>query len=221
MMAAILGALLATLAWTGTSAAQTLYVTDSFEINLRTGPGNEFRIIALLPSGTRVEALEQGEEWSRVRTEKGTEGWVVKRMISADLPARILVERLQRENERLKTTTGRTTEQAQGLTAENKELSSSLQASQKELNDLRQNYASLRADAENVIQLQERFKQTATELEKVAAEKERLATENRDLRGETRLRWFLAGGGVMGGSLLFGFVMGRLQRRDRRTSLYS
>jgi SH3 domain protein len=220
MTMVILGMLLVSLTWAGVSAAN-LYISDIFEINMRTGAGNEYRITALLPSGTRLELLEEGEEWSRVRTENGREGWVLKRFISPEPPARMVVERLQRENGRLKTAADTATAQVRDLTTENKEISSSLAGVKKELAGLQQQYDSLRTDAASVMELKERYERSTGQLELAVVEKERLAGENQELRSEARMRWFLTGAGVMGGSLLFGFVMGRVQRRSKRASLYS
>jgi len=47
--------------------AAKAYVTDSFEITLRTGPSNENKIIAMLFSGRPLDVLSTQGEWSRVR----------------------------------------------------------------------------------------------------------------------------------------------------------
>jgi SH3 domain protein len=48
---------LAQLGW-----AAKAYVTDSFEITLRTGPSNEHKIIAMLFSGRPLDVLDPGGE---------------------------------------------------------------------------------------------------------------------------------------------------------------
>ena len=57
------------------SAQTTAYVTDELEITLRSGQGNDYRIVRLLDSGAELEVLERGETWTRVRA-LGDEGWV-------------------------------------------------------------------------------------------------------------------------------------------------
>jgi SH3 domain protein len=47
--------------------ATKAYVTDSFEITLRTGPGNENKIIAMLFSGRPLDVMSTQGEWSKVR----------------------------------------------------------------------------------------------------------------------------------------------------------
>ena len=49
--------------FSGTSAlyAQTVYIVDSFKVTMRTGPSNENKIISMLPSGTKLEIMEEKE----------------------------------------------------------------------------------------------------------------------------------------------------------------
>jgi uncharacterized protein YgiM (DUF1202 family) len=54
--------------------------------NLREAPGNKAKIIGVLKQGTRLEVLEERDQWFRVRVEDGREGWVAESVTSA--PAR-------------------------------------------------------------------------------------------------------------------------------------
>jgi hypothetical protein len=51
--------------------------------NLRDGPGLEFKVLATLPSGTRLVGLSRKDQWVRVRDEKGAAGWVFKTLVAA------------------------------------------------------------------------------------------------------------------------------------------
>jgi len=64
------------------SRAETVYVSEEFEITMRTGPGNDRKIISLIKSGNTMEILEKGQEWSMVRIPSGKEGWVLTRYIT-------------------------------------------------------------------------------------------------------------------------------------------
>lgn len=50
--------------------------------NLRDGPGLEFKVLATLPSGTRLVGLSRKDQWVRVRDEKGVAGWVFKALVA-------------------------------------------------------------------------------------------------------------------------------------------
>jgi len=47
-------------------------------VNLREGPGMNFKIISVLKKGTKLTVLEEKAGWLRVRLEDGKEGWVGK-----------------------------------------------------------------------------------------------------------------------------------------------
>ena len=65
-----------------TGIAETRYVSDRLDIQMRTGKGTKFRILRMLPSGTAVEVLETdtANGYTRVRTPGGVEGWVLSRL---------------------------------------------------------------------------------------------------------------------------------------------
>lgn len=47
-------------------------------VNLREGPGMNYRVIGNVKKGTSLKILEVKEDWLRVRLEDGSEGWVSK-----------------------------------------------------------------------------------------------------------------------------------------------
>ena len=47
-------------------------------VNLREGPGTNYRVIGNLKKGTSLKILEVKGDWLRVRLEDGSEGWVTK-----------------------------------------------------------------------------------------------------------------------------------------------
>ncbi len=50
------------------------YVKPSAEVPVRRGQGNDYKIIAVVNSGTEVRILEEKEDWARVRLASGKEG---------------------------------------------------------------------------------------------------------------------------------------------------
>jgi len=80
------------------AVAQTgsAWVSDQFEVMLRTGPSTSNAIERMLPSGTELEVLEKdaGTGYSRVRTTSGVEGWVLSRYLMSEPSAREQLARL-------------------------------------------------------------------------------------------------------------------------------
>jgi len=63
----------------GSVQANTVYISDELTVPLRSGPSSGHRILHRgLPSGTQMEVLETDEDagFSRIRTSRGTEGWI-------------------------------------------------------------------------------------------------------------------------------------------------
>ena len=92
-------------------AEKTLYIRDTLYVPLRSGQSTQYRIVHKgLPSGTAVIELENNEEtgYSRVRTPKGTEGWIQTQYLmdqpsarNALAKARVDLEKLKDRNQEL------------------------------------------------------------------------------------------------------------------------
>ena len=83
----------------GTANAQSAWVSDEFEVTLRTGPSTSNAIELMVSSGTELEVLEQDPEsgYTRVRTGGGTEGWVLTRSLMDEPSEREKLESLTRQ----------------------------------------------------------------------------------------------------------------------------
>jgi SH3 domain protein len=110
-----IGALLITGLALGTAEAATVYVVDSMQFTLRSGPGTDRKILAMVDSGTSVQILEPGDEWSLVRVDGGKEGYMLTRYLSPEKPSFLVLEELRQKHTAL-------TEQAAGLLTENETL---------------------------------------------------------------------------------------------------
>jgi SH3 domain protein len=66
--------------------ARADYVRDEIRVHIRTGPGAEYSPLKLLRSGDEVTRLERRDEWSRVRTPDGQEGWLPTTYLAAKRP---------------------------------------------------------------------------------------------------------------------------------------
>lgn len=99
-------ALVASLLMTVTGHAESRWVTDQFEITLRTGPSTSNAIQLMVSSGTELEVLERDADsgYTKVRTSGGTEGWVLTRYLMPEPSAR---EQLQRLTNQLTSATSR------------------------------------------------------------------------------------------------------------------
>lgn len=86
--------------------AKTQYVSDQIVITLRSGQGEEFRILKHLRTGTPVEVLAEDGPFLRVRIKDGTEGWVRKRYLTSEAPKATVIAGLKKELSGMKATVG-------------------------------------------------------------------------------------------------------------------
>lgn len=203
----LLAALAAILVLTTTNAAaESAWVTDQFEVTLRSGPSTSNSIDLMLSSGRELEVLERDPEtgYTRVRTGGGTEGWVLTRYLMSEPSAR---EQLQRLSSQL------TNAQSEGSS-----LNSQLNAIRGEQNAAKQRISELERDKQSLETELDEIKRTAANVlninsrnkelhEQLAAAETRvgvLEQENRELMSQTTRYWFMTGALV----LLVGVVLG-------------
>src|SRR4030042_680111 len=86
--------------------AKTQYVSDELVIHLREGKGNEYKIIKMLRNGTPLNILEEAEQYLKVRTGEGLEGWVLKQYITSETPKTAIIAGLENERDRLNSSLG-------------------------------------------------------------------------------------------------------------------
>lgn len=68
------------------SGAETVYVSNRFEIGVHENTDIDSVIVAVIPSGTPLEVLDRDGEFVEVQTPDGTKGWVDARYVVNDRP---------------------------------------------------------------------------------------------------------------------------------------
>ncbi len=193
-------------------AGETRFVQPSVEVPLRRGQGTEYKIIKLIKDGDRVELLETGESWARIRVESGAEGWIPKRFLSKQAPPVKQVQILKTENDRLKQENSRLQNQLQELSGVQSTTGNELSACIAERDTLKTRYQTLTAETADVMAIKKQAEQTRQEMERIQAAMQEVQQQNNDLRRKTALSWFLAGGGV----LMVGWIIGLITCRSRK-----
>jgi SH3 domain protein len=75
------------------------YIRDEVRINMRSGPGPEFRIVRVLASGQQLTRIGAHDGWLQVRTTDGKDGWVPSRYITLEVPPSVSLPKVQAELE--------------------------------------------------------------------------------------------------------------------------
>jgi SH3 domain protein len=184
----------------GPLAAQDIYVSGITKITMRTGPGVEHKIVAMLTSGSKLETIEYQKDWSHVRTQNNKTGWVLSRFLTEKAPQTLLVKQLQNENERLVLVLEQTEEKKRILAEKNESLV-----------DIEEKYKKLEQASADFLKLNDSYKTLAKQSQ---AQKDHIQTLEKNMNNEEKL-WFLSGAGVF----IVGLIIGLSTRKKKRSSL--
>jgi SH3 domain protein len=207
------------LALSAPAVAESVWVTDQFEITLRSGPSTSNAIELMVGSGTELEVLERDAEtgYTRVRTQGGTEGWVLTRYLMNEASAR---EQLASLTSRLTNANSRGTSlnsQLAAIRSEQDAAKRQIDTLEREKADLESELAEIRRTAANVLSINEQNKSLMEQLTAAQIRADTLEQENRALAGQTTRYWFMAGALVLLIGILLGIWLPRIrwQRRSR------
>ncbi len=197
--------------------AETRYVTDQFEITLRSGASTSNSILKMLKSGQPVTVIEDDPEskYTLVQTADGKQGYVLTRYLDNLPSARQRLAALQKKSEQLKKTIAQLREELKqykdNLQSDNQtigQLKRELQATQTELDNLK----NATRDTVQVIEQNRTLQQRITRLE---SEKQLLEEENRAYKDSTAMDWFVRGAGVSLLAFFIGILVTRIRWRKR------
>jgi len=104
------------------ATGEQAWVKDYHRLNLRSGPGTEFRIKGAVETGNEVAILERGDRWTRVRVSNVGEGWIPQGYLQSVTPARVRVKAIEEQNDALRGEVGTLAATTSRLEAENLEL---------------------------------------------------------------------------------------------------
>jgi len=207
------------IAWTGVAwpQGQAGYVTDQLEVTLRRGTGTQFAIVRMLPAGTRVEILEVDADsgYSRVRTEQGTEGWLLSRYLMNEPAARTQLAELRGRLDQALAQRGSAGEMLDAMTAERDALQGERDQLARDASELRRELDELRQAAAEPLQLRERNRALSERVETLERELGEARAEAASLRRNTQRDWFVAGAAVLLLGLVLGLVLPRIRWRRR------
>ena len=202
--------------------AAPAWVSDNFEIMLRSGPSSSNAIQLMITSGTQLDVLERDEEagYSRVRTGGGTEGWVLSRYLMSEPPAREQLETLTSQLTSANAQGTSMSSQLEAIKGEYDSANRQIRMLETERDKLESELAEIRRTAANVLSIDGQNKVLQQQLTDVEIKVSILEQENQELSSQQTRYWFLSGALV----LLVGIIAGlwlprvRWQRQSRYDS---
>ena len=184
------------------SIAVTKYVSDEFEIMLRTGQSTKHEIRRQIKSGTPLVVLKESDGYTNVRMPNGVEGWVLSRYLMNQPSGRDRLAALEKRHEKLKTKFDQAV--AEEKAAMGKEIKR------------------LKAIAKRPLELQRENDQLKAQLAQENDRYDKLAVESEVLKSPMKdRRWFVSGAVVVICSMIFGIILTRIpwQRKKKWNQL--
>ncbi|WP_238152030.1 TIGR04211 family SH3 domain-containing protein [Microbulbifer sp. A4B17] len=177
-------------------AAETRYITDQLHVPMRSGKGNEFRILHRgLASGTELALLEDAaaEGWAKVRTPSGTEGWIRRQYLVSEPVAKLKLATAEANLARFEKMEGNLGGEVRRLETENSELNTALTAAQQQSQELATELKSLKSLSADAISLNDRHQKLLHQYELLKQEKSMAEAEIQRLSGSDARKWQLYG----------------------------
>ena len=215
-MTAGLCVLLCTLLSVSLVFAENRYVSEEFEITLRTGPATDRKIIALVPTGSLVELLDEGDEWSQIRLANGKEGWVQNRFLTPTPPAALRLERLQLKHDEVIAQNKALEQKIADLSSGNRTVGDELKQTRDELNKVQNAYDALKRESAEFLKFKATYEKNVKELQEARAKAEKFESEFNKLANNKIYEGLLYGGGLVFLGMIVGFI---LKKPKRRTGL--
>lgn len=199
------------------ASAETRYVTDEFEIMMRTGPSIQNKIVLALNSGTSLEVLraDAGNGYSQIRTANGEVGYALTRFLSPNQSARSRVGYLEEQLNQLRSKPqelvsllAASQEDNQVLITQNTELSERLNVVESELMQIKK----VSADAVNLSTQNQRLE---GEVQQLLLQLDDIRIQNEDLKDQSDRMQNIMGAGLVLFGLFLGWILSISGRRGR------
>ena len=193
------------------------WITDQFEITMRTGKSTKQSIVRMLSSGTRVELLELDREagYALVRTPGGTEGWVLSRYLLSEPPALVTLPQLQQRLAEGDSGLQRLTNENQALKKENRDLARQIAELQRDGSRLQNELGEIRELSSNVIQVDEQNRQLSQRLAETEQLLQEMRADNQKLASRSNREWFIVGAAVLFIGMAMGLILPRIRWKKK------
>lgn len=211
------GLMLITLLFSNFGWAQTQYITDVFEVTLRSGASTSNSIISMLKSGDKLKVLEQDAEtkYTLVETESGKKGYVLTRFLDDEASGRERSSKLQAVTESLKSSINSLKQERDEYKNMKENDSSEIVSLKTALTQTEEELTNLKLathDTILIIQQNDSLKARINELE---TDKLKLSEENAQYKDSTAMDWFIRGASVSLIAFLLGIIVTRVRWKKR------
>lgn len=202
-------------------ALEIRYVSDKQYVPLRSGAGNEYRIVHRgIPSGTRltIKSSSGDGKWYEVTMDNGSSGWIPAQYLMPDVPARVkLAAVMERATETGEKSIDLATE-LEDLKTERDELINQVTASEMAMDSVVQELHELKKISGKSVQLDRDNGRLVEEAENLRSEVEMLKAESQRLQDNLKSEDFMNGAMAVLLGVIIALVAPRLVPKRRKNS---
>lgn len=193
------------------------YVADSLWLQLRSGPGNEFRILKALKSGEHLIFIEENLEkkYTKVKTSKGLEGWVLTRFLVNEPIAKEKLILANREMDKIKAELATIKTQKTELEAQVEALKGDRSGLSRSQDKLEKELKRIKTISANALALDEKSKKLTQRNQELEIQVEALTAENTQLRDDRQQTYLIYGGGLVVIGIIAGLLLPSLRGGKR------
>ena len=199
--------------------AETRYISDVLVVTVRDQKGDNYNVLETLTTATPVEILDEDKTYVKVKTPKGTVGYILKQYITKELPKALQIKQLngqvsdlQAQLDQLREKSQESLNTASQSQAQSDSLTKQLEQTRQELATVNNKYQQLLKNSENVINLTTENEQLIEQNKLINSELMVLREENQNFHRSNMIQWFIAGAAVFFG----GWLIGKISRKKQR-----
>jgi len=199
------------------SMAETRYVTDQFEVMMRSGTSTKNSIVRMLPSGAAVEVLqaEPEEGFLRVRTPSGAEGWVLSRYLMRAPAARAQLAAARAQAEEADAQLKQLSQELRSLHETKDDVDTERELLETENRRLNQELEEIREASADVLTIKDQNSTLRQRLNVTERDLMLAKDENKVLLSQAIRDKWITGAGIMLAGILLGIILPRLRWRRR------
>lgn len=197
-------------------AQEVGYVSDVFHVPMRSGAGNQFRIVyAALSSGTRVQIHETEGDWSLITTDSGREGWVPSQYITHQPTARIQLAQVEQRLKNTQEQNAALTARVRELDQENARLKEQVQELSQTANQATEELTQLKELSADAVSLHNRHQELLEQHQMLQTNIDTLRAENDRLRNDDTVNKWLYGAGLVLLGIFLSILLPALKPKKR------
>ena len=196
--------------------AATRYITDEFEVTMRSGTSTSNNIIQLLKSGEAVTILEdEVDNYSLIESSTGKKGYVLNRYLTDSPSSKFQLEKITLKSAEQRNTNALLQSEIQKLQtdleaerSDGTRLNNSLLATENEL-------SMVKDAAADTLGIVDKNKQLQAVVKNLTENNSILSEENKALKDNSNMDWFIRGAGVSLIAFVLGIIITRIRWRKQ------